>query len=226
MDLCLELLQSPALSSSSSLLSLSLSLCQDEELRPLISTSAVSKDFCSATYHGRRAVPGFCRKITESWKNWRISFCQLSSFFASAFAGCFFCILQRPTFLLLFFFRRDWEKKQPLWTHYAQSMHKHTHTHTHTSAETFRIPSPLHAHKTLLKSSCKCIDLHTHTHTHTHTSLLPFLVFVPTLGDLRSGRESRNIYMHHSLENRDQRTTRFLKDINIYIFKKSQTLSL
>ncbi len=164
-DLCLELLQSPALSSSSSLLSLSLSLCQDEELRPLISTSAVSKDFCSATYHGRRAVPGFCRKITESWKNWRISFCQLSSFFRFGICRMLFLHFAETDFFAAVFFRRDWEKKQHLWTHYAQSMHKHTQTRLLRPSEYPR----LYMHTKLCWNPHVNVLISTHTHTHTHT---------------------------------------------------------
>lgn len=68
---------------------------------------------------------------------------------------------------------------------------------------------------------------HTNTHQHTHQPAA-ILVFVPTQvlcsvtgqaldqrrkqDEEETSGESRIIYMHHSLGNRDQRTKRFLKD--------------
>lgn len=75
--------------------------------------------------------------------------------------------------------------------------------------------------------ACACTHRHTHIHKHTHQPAA-ILVFVPTqvlcsvTGQALDQRrkqeeeerrgESRIIYMHHSLGNRDQRTKRFLKE--------------
>lgn len=80
----------------------------------------------------------------------------------------------------------------------------------------------------VLKQTHACARTHTHKHTHQPAAIL---VFVPTqvlcsvTGQAldRKGKreedeeeetrgESRIIYMHHSLGNRDQRTKRFLKE--------------
>lgn len=80
----------------------------------------------------------------------------------------------------------------------------------------------------------KYVQMPTGTHTRTHQPAA-ILVFVPTqllcsvTGQLwieeeeeeeeERKLESRIIYMHHSLGNRDQRTKRFLKYTYKYIFK-------
>lgn len=77
----------------------------------------------------------------------------------------------------------------------------------------------------VLKQTHVCAHTYTHKHTHQPAAIL---VFVPTQVlcsvtgqalDQRRKREeeekkgeSRIIYMHHSLGNRDQRTKRFLKE--------------
>lgn len=105
--LCLELLEPSSIHRLLLFFSLSFSLSGWRTTTPYFHKS---KDFCSATYHRRRAVPGFCGKITESWKNWNTKdfFCQLCSFFpsffASAFAGCFFAFCKDQLFCCCLFF--------------------------------------------------------------------------------------------------------------------------
>lgn len=105
--MCLELLEPSSIHRLLLFFSLSFSLSGWRTTTPYFHKS---KDFCSATYHRRRAVPGFCGKITESWKNWNTKdfFCQLCSFFpsffASAFAGCFFAFCKDQLFCCCLFF--------------------------------------------------------------------------------------------------------------------------